>query len=236
MSREGKPFVTCAHLLQNEFILDGELYNHKYKDDFNAIVSMIKRENPSADDIAHAKKYAEMWVYDMPSHPGTFSERYTALMGALDKLGNPNLVLVPTYEIFSESELEEYHKDFRSQGYEGTILRMDAKYENKRTKNLIKYKDWIDEEFEIVGYEEGEGGRAGTIGKFILKHDVDPNQTFSCNVKGDFEYLEKIWMNRECYIGKSATVQYANRTPKKKNGGNVPRHGYVIKIDRESYE
>lgn len=237
-SRDGKPFVTCPHLVQDVFILDGELYNHEFKEDFNAIASMIKGSKPTPEDLEHTKKMAQMWVYDMPSCEGTFSQRYRQLEHLLTKMNtNPGLILVPTYEVKSEKELKEYHKKFLKEGYEGTMIRLDKVYENKRTKSLIKYKDWIDEEFVIVDAVEGEGGRTGTIGKFILQHDINPDQTFSCNVKGNFKYLTEIWQNRDMYIGKEATVQYKNRTPTKRDGkGNVPRHGYVIKIDRKSYE
>lgn len=240
-SRNGKPFVTCPHLLiDGDVILDGELYNHEFKADFNAIVSMIKQPKASAEDLAHAKKWAQMWVYDMPSHPGTFFERYKALRKWFEEralsTGLNGLVLVPTFEVFNEEDFLEKAKEFRDIGYEGAILRLDELYENKRTKSLLKYKDFIDEEFEILGYEEGKGGRKGTIGKFILKHDKDPKRTFKSNVKGDLEYLKQVWNKRDTYIGKSATVEYFNRTPAKEGKGDVPRHGYVIKIDRESYE
>lgn len=241
-SREGKPFVTCPHLLQDKMILDGELYNHQFKDDFNAIVSMIKQQKPTEDDIAYARKWAQMWVYDAPGVKGNFEKRYEALKKFFDENKNEPFmrafILVPTYEVKNEEELKEYHEKFKKLGYEGTILRVsDKNYENKRTRQLLKYKDFIDEEFLIVGHIEGKGGRKGTIGKFILQHDKDSGKTFKANVKGKFSYLKEVWKNRDSYIGKQATVQYFNRTPLKKDGsGDIPRFGYVIKLDRKSYE
>ena len=240
-SREGKHFVTCPHLLQDIMILDGELYNHKFKNDFNAIVSMIKQQKPTDEDIAHAKKYAQMWVYDAPGVKGDFETRYKALQKFFNECKEPfmkGFVLVPTFEVKNEEELKEYHEKFKALGYEGTILRVsENEYENSRTRQLIKYKDFIDEEFLIVGSIEGKGGRKGTIGKFILQHDKNPEQTFKCNVKGNHDYLRQVWKDREKFVGKQATVQYFNRTPLKKDGtGNVPRFGYIIKLDRKSYE
>lgn len=240
-SREGKHFVTCPHLLQDVMILDGELYNHKFKNDFNAIVSMIKQQKPTDEDIAHAKKYAQMWVYDAPGVKGDFETRYKALQKFFNECKEPfmkGFVLVPTFEVKNEEELKEYHEKFKALGYEGTILRVsENEYENSRTRQLIKYKDFIDEEFLIVGSIEGKGGRKGTIGKFILQHDKNPEQTFKCNVKGNHDYLRQVWKDREKFVGKQATVQYFNRTPLKKDGtGNVPRFGYIIKLDRKSYE
>jgi ATP-dependent DNA ligase len=235
MSREGKPFVTCPHLYQNNAILDGELYNHKFRNDFNSIVSMIKGGDTSPENLEYTKKFAQMWVYDIPG-PENFSERYQKLENFF--IDNPihGFVLVPTKEIHSEAELIAAHKEYLAQGYEGTILRLDKPYENNRTRSLLKYKDFIDEEFEIVGYEEGKGGRTGTIGKFILRHDKDKDKTFKSNVKGNFDYLRQIWAERESYIGKSATVEYFHRTPLKGKKGDVPRFGTIIKIARETYE
>jgi hypothetical protein len=40
-----------------------------------------------------------------------------------------------------------------------------------------------------------------------------------------------MWKQKDQLIGKTATVKYFNLTP-----DGVPRFGYVVKIDRESYE
>ena len=97
--------------------------------------------------------------------------------------------------------------------------------------HFLKKKDFVDEEFTIVGAEEGEGGRAGTIGYFIMAHDKIKDKTFKSNVKGDFEYLAEVWKDRKKYIGTKATVKYFNRTP-----DDVPRFPFVIKLNREEYE
>lgn len=247
MSRNGKPYVACPHLLLNESseeILDGELYTHEYKNDFNKIVSLCKKQKPTNEELAESAEKVEFWAYDFPSHPGKFSERYDALHKWINKHGNGKIVCVPTTEVFSEDEIKALHAQFLAEGFEGTIVRIDAPYENKRTKNLLKFKDFIDEEFEIVGAAEGEGGRAGTIGYFWMRldkskpYDIDKEvNVFKSNIKGNFDYLKKIWSAKDTYVGKSATVKYFQRTPSKPDGtGNVPRFPYIVKIDRESYE
>lgn len=239
-SRNGKPYVACPHLYQTGVTLDGELYSHEYHDDFNKIVSLCKKQKPTDEDIKESADKVEMWVYDFPSISGPFSKRYEALKGwfKINKFDEKSkFKLVPTYEVKSWEEIKSYHEKFLSEGYEGTIIRLDlGDYENKRSKQLLKYKDFIDEEFKIIGYEEGTGGRTGTIGFFVLQHDKNPEQTFKSNVKGDFEYLKEVWKDRDFYIGATATVKYFQRTPKTEDGGDVPRFPYVIKLKRESYE
>ena len=128
--------------------------------------------------------------------------------------------------------MDEYHEKFLEDGYEGSILRLDlGEYENKRSKQLLKKKDFIDEEFKIIDAEEGEGGRAGTIGFFIMQHDKNKDKTFKSNVKGDFDYLKDVWKNHKNYIGTMATVKYFNRTP-----DDIPRFPYIIKLNRNEYE
>ena len=248
MSRNGKPYLASPHILHDSLvILDGELYNHDLKEDFNKIVSLCKKQKPTDEEIEESKKMVQYWVYDFPQYAHRdFSERYKKLGEFVRDLGNPAIVLVETYEVKSEQEIKDYHAHFIGQGYEGTIVRIDAPYENKRSKNLLKFKDFIDEEFEIIGYAEGEGGRVGTIGKFWCWLDktkpyvIDDNNPINCfrsNVKGNFDYLREIWNERDSYIGKTATVKYFNRTPKQEDGtGDVPRFPYIIKINRESYE
>lgn len=230
MSRKGKPYVTCPHLYQDETILDGELYNHEYHDDFNKIISLCKKQKPSAEDLEESKNKVQFWIYDYPAKKGTFSERYDELKSVVDKLDNPAYKLVPTQEIKSEDELIHCHAQNIAMGFEGTIVRLDNKeYENKRSKSLLKYKDFIDEEFKIIGAEEGEGGRTGTIGYFIV--DLGDGKTCKSNVKGDFDYLKEVWKDREKYIGTMATIKYFNKTP----DGSL-RFPYIIKLNRAEYE
>lgn len=239
MSRNGKPFY-ASHLHHGEdILLDGELYNHTFKDDFNAITGLFKREPRNRTDAqaAECEEKGQMWVYDLPSEKGTFSERYEALKKWVEARKDKKFVLVPTFRVFSHKDVKTYHKKFMKEGYEGSIVRLDGPYEGKRSKNLLKFKDWQDAEFEIIGFTEGEGGRAGTIGNFTLAFpDGKGSKSFSSNVKGKFDFLTDVWENRESYVGKMATVEFQNYTPIKDGKGGVPRFPYIIKLNRQEYE
>jgi hypothetical protein len=54
---------------------------------------------------------------------------------------------------------------------------------------------------------------------------------FKSNVKGTWEEPAEMLKNKKQLIGKQATIKYFNLTP-----DGIPRFGYVINIDRESYE
>ena len=75
-SREGKEFVAAPHIQRAlepvfarypELVFDGEFYNHDFHDDFNAIVSAVKRTKPSEADLEVSAKLVQYHVYDLPS-------------------------------------------------------------------------------------------------------------------------------------------------------------------------
>lgn len=228
-SRNGKPY-NIPHLYQNKFTLDGELYNHEFHNDFNKIVSLCKKQTPDADELKEQEAKVQFWAYDFPAHHGPFSERYNELIKAIANSNLKGYKVVPTIPVKNQAEVDKYHEEFLSKGFEGSILRLDlGPYENKRSKQLLKKKDFIDEEFKIIGAVEGEGGRAGTIGYFII--DLGGGKNCKSNIKGDFDYLAQVWKDRKKYIGTMATVKYFNKTP-----DGALRFPYVIKLNREAYE
>jgi DNA ligase-1 len=109
------------------------------------------------------------------------------------------------------------------------MLRVDEKYENKRSKSLLKHKSFIDEEYTILDIEEGIGNKTGMVGSFVF--ESKNGKRFNSSPKFNWEECTAMWNDRANLIGKSATVKYFNLTP-----DGVPRFPYVIKIDRESYE
>lgn len=229
-SRNGKPYLTVDHLTQNDYLLDGELYSHDYKSDFNKIVSLCKKTKPTRDDIYECANIIEFWAYDFPECNKPFSERLKQLKIAVDKLGNDMIKVVPTYEVKNQKDIDKYHELFLSEGYEGSIIRIDlGKYENKRSKQLLKKKDFYDGEFTIVDFEEGKGGRAGTAGNVILR--LKDGRTFGAGLKFDKEYVTQLLLNKKKYIGKTATIKYFQETP-----DGIPRFGVATQIARETFE
>ena len=61
--------------------------------------------------------------------------------------------LVPTTFCYNQDELDELYSSYMTDGYEGQMIRLDEKYENKRSKYLLKRKEFITEEFEVVSME-----------------------------------------------------------------------------------
>lgn len=239
-TRTGKTWISAPHIqakLQKIFekypdiMFDGELYNHNLNEDFNKIISLIKKSKPTVEDLKESEELVQYWIYDLPSYPGTFSERNAELKRIFAE--NPDIfdssfVLVDTYKVTDKSEVQKYLEKFVSEGYEGAIVRLDAEYENKRSKNLLKVKQFQDEEYSIVRIEEGRGNLAGKAGRIVV--DVDGVEV-AAGLKFSHEEAQEIWESREQYVGKKATIKYFNKT----EDGSL-RFPKCIQIDRESYE
>jgi DNA ligase-1 len=120
---------------------------------------------------------------------------------------------VETNLILRMDDARVYHARNLADGYEGSMLRLDKPYQQKRSYNLQKFKDFQDAEALIVGYEEGKGKRENTLGKFLMQDD-DGNQ-FGCPPGKGYNYksLTNILNNIHDYIGQKATFTYFERTP-----------------------
>jgi len=234
-SRNGKKIISAPHIFESlkslfktnpDLILDGELYADKFANDFNAICSLVKKTKPTAEDLNASAKAIEYHIYDVPSVKADFSSR----LKYLNLLHLPLCCkMVTTHMAFNETEVGNFYEEYINKGYEGQMLRLDKPYENKRSKSLLKHKSFIDEEYTILGIEEGIGNKTGMVGSFIFESKT--GKRFNSSPKFNWEECQRMWNERESLIGKSATVKYFNLTP-----DGVPRFGYVIKIDRESYE
>lgn len=239
-SRNGKPIVSAPHIFNSlsnlfvdmpDLILDGELYADKFANDFNKIVSLVKRTKPTAEDLMDSEKQIEYHIYDLPSSNKNFIERAFDLGILFETRSELHSYckLVDTRKVESEDDVMEQYGLLVDAGYEGQILRLDANYENKRTKSLLKHKSFIDEEYTILDICEGEGNKSGQCGYMVFE-TVD-GKPFKSNVKCTWEEGALILKNKNNLIGKSATVKYFNLTP-----DGIPRFPYVINLAREDYE
>ena len=234
-TRNGKPIDSAPHIFealapifadQPDLIFDGELYADKFANDFNKICSLVKKTKPTKEDLQESANVIEYHIYDLPSHKGTFTERYAELMSI--QLSSC-CVIVETNLVDYEDDATLLYENYVSAGYEGQILRLDSKYENKRSKSLLKHKSFMDAEFTIKDVCEGEGNKMGMVGymMFVNKDGI----SFKSNVKANWELSQDMWKNRKSLIGKEATIKFFNYTP-----DGIPRFPYVVKINRGEYE
>ena len=218
-SRTGKQFKNVAHLeedLKDFFaafptaVLDGELYNHDLKHDFEKIISLVRKQKTTEDDRSEAANLVQYHVYDTIWPDVTYEDRYNWLRTNLPIAKTMTLIANTTVDSMAEAKM--LHDIHLAQGYEGSMLRTNSLYEQKRSYNLQKFKDFHDTEATIVGYEAGKGKFTGLIGKFFMQDD-DGNK-FGCPIGKGYNFADRkvILDNIHDYIGQRATFTYFQRT------------------------
>jgi len=222
-SRTGKQFMNVYHIEQQlktffaanpNAVLDGELYNHELKDDFEKIISLVRKTKPTEEHRQEAAELVQYNVYDVPSMTiAGYSSRLSYLTSQVYSKVTWPVMHVETKVVLDYDEALSYHKYCLKQGYEGSIYRsMDGKYKGTRSWDLMKFKDFDDAEATIVGYEIGKGKRTGTLGKFIMQDDE--GVVFGCPPGKGYYYNDLAAMldNISDFIGQRATFTYFQRT------------------------
>lgn len=228
-SRTRKPIKSMPHIVQEleaafenrDIILDGELYNHQMKSDFEKIVSLVRQEEPAKDQSYMIVQYH---VYDLVND-GVFAERMEEIDTIFANFDFYALKKVPTEPVNVENDIMIYFEQFREQGYEGAMLRNEfSKYVNKRSYDLQKVKEFDDDEFDIIGIEEGRGKLAGHVGAFVCR--TKDGKEFKAKAKGDTSKLADYFKRESLWAGKRLTVQYQGLTGKE----GVPRFPVGLRI------
>jgi len=218
-SRTGKEWLNINHILQSlkpffqanpNVILDGELYNHALRDDFEKIISCVRKTKPTANDRAESRKLVQFHCYDIVDERLDFEQRYTWLAQHLQPVIYGIRVVKTIFSITDQYQAHAYHDVNLKDGYEGSILRLNDTYQCKRSHSLRKFKDFHDAEAVITDWVEGKGKRKGTIGKFMAI-DADGN-TFGMPVMDNFKKLQTMFKEMQGWVGKEATFTYFERT------------------------
>jgi DNA ligase-1 len=214
-SRTGKEWKNIEHILFNlrpwfalnpNVILDGELYNHDLKDDFETIISLVRRQKPDDIDMLESADLVQFHCYDIIDETKTFEERNRFIAQNVPR--NHCIHHVKTQAVATESLAKVVHQQNLDNGYEGSILRTNDVYQCKRSHSLRKFKDFHDTEATIIGFVEGKGKRLGTLGKFIMR-DADGVE-FGCPPGKGYNYkdLKALLHRAQWYVDHKATATF----------------------------
>ena len=198
-TRGGKPINSCPHIWESvkhiikdnpNVVLDGELYNHELKADFQKIISLVRKVKCRPEEIAESAELVEYHIYDMFDHSDedmVFTDRSQWLA---DNVAGNKIVLVKTTKCNNTAKIDKMYGTYTQAGFEGQMVRQNNKYECKRSKGLLKRKEFITDEFDVVGVEEGQGAWTGYAKKFTLK--LPDGRTFSSGVRGSQAQLKAL--------------------------------------------
>ncbi len=233
-TREGQPILGAPHvhgdmaaLFQRypDLIVDGELYNHELKDDFNSIVSLVRRKEPDPEHIARSRELVQYHVYDLPSSADVFRQRLDQLNDAVAACSRDVVQLVETHAVSEPDHYDALHGNWLEAGYEGSMWRADAQYEQKRSKTLLKRKEFQDAEYECLEIVEGTGNWAGLAKSVICR--LPDGRTFGAGIKGSQQRAAELLSETHRVV----TVQFFHLTP-----DGIPRFPVVTKFWGEARE
>ena len=222
-SRADNQFMNVQHIEQAlkpffaknpTAVLDGELYNHGLKDDFEKIISLVKKRKPTKDDRVEAAELVEYHIYDVASMKiANYTTRLSYINSISNFQWNHILRRVDTKVALDFDDALKMHNKNLKLGYEGSIYRsFEGKYKGTRSWDLMKFKDFHDAEATIIDFVAGKGKREGTLGKFIMQDDEGVE--FGCPPGKGYNYdaLAEMLENAAQYVGQLATFTYFERT------------------------
>ena len=232
-SRNGKAMSAHLTAIRAEIdslpagtILDGELYADKEHLSFQEIVGLAKKGTLKAGD---AEKIGHMYlcVYDVIMD-GTNKDRKKWLDALFASHAFKHLRLLPTAVCNSEADAKYLHSEYVAEGYEGLILRnVKGLYKlAHRSKDLQKYKEFLDEEFAIVGFKEGDGVEKGCV---IWTCTTAEGAQFDCRPRGTREERTALFRRGTDFVGKPLTVRFQEWSDDK-----IPR--FPVGITIRNYE
>lgn len=228
-SRQNKEFVGLTHireeLLKEMFdgeSWDGELFNPQLT--FQQLVKLVKKDQPESIRVQYH-------IYDKIDDD-TFEMRTCRFVpGEEDKeIFEDRLYLigVTTLSVKSHEQVMQQHKVFIADGYEGSILRVgDCMYKaGDRSSQLLKVKDWITEEFEIIDVLADVHETQG-----IFECKTKTGGIFKARAKGEDSEREYYLQHPDEFIGKLLTVEFFEWST-----SEVPLPRFPVGITIRDYE
>jgi len=144
--------------------MDGELWAGRGR--FEEAMSTVRQLTP--DDAAWRR--IRFMVFDLPAHPGVFTERIEAYGRLVRSIDQAWVQAVPQERVGSHAELMVRLDRMVRDGGEGLMLhRGDAPYRAVRNDDLLKVKAHEDAEARVIGHVPGKGRHAGRMGALLVQ-------------------------------------------------------------------
>ncbi len=197
--------------------LDGEVYAHGQT--LQRISSWVKKPKPESINLVYN-------LYDIMLDV-CYEARLRSLRRIVTQITSEKVRLTQTDTLYDDSELDELHAKYIGLGFEGTIVRHGQHpYEDgKRSKSLLKKKDFQDAEFEIIGIQRGKRNERHDLEVGIYECKTKDGKTFTVTAPGDMYEKNQHALAGSSNIGKQLTVKFFNYTP-----DGLPFHPVALRV------
>jgi DNA ligase-1 len=233
-SRTGGFYATMGHItngltqffeIHPTAVLDGELYTNIYP--FEELCGIIKRTTKLSDADLEKLRFVHFHIYDVVLPKSPYTDRYAFIVQNAHLFPPSSFEIVKTEEVTNVTEFKQKFTEYIQEGYEGIMLRnKKGLYVNNRSHDLQKYKEFEEDEFVIVGFEEARGRDAGSV---IWICATKTGEKFDCRPIGSLEHRSELFRNASTHIGKMLTVKFQelseNGIPRFPSGKAI-REGY----------
>ena len=228
-SRTGKEFTTLENLKPDILecfapgtVLDGEvcLVNEQGLEDFIAVVSEIKRKDHT---IAQPKYYLFDYMsaedFNRGQTDSLLSERLGGLQNAVGGIYGALSVLEQVR--YTQQELDNMRASVAKYGWEGVMARKDVPYKAGRSSDLLKIKEFHDDEYTVVGAEVGCMDIQGVRRTDLLLSVHILHKGYEVSVGSGFSLAQRrLWgSDTSLIVGKTITVKYFEES--KNAGGGI---------------
>ena len=205
-------------------VFDGELciVDKNGKEDFASVMKQIRKQviNPRfcIFDMLRPEEF------NSGESTASFKRRYENLEFFRGK--DPAIKILEQLEMTDESFCKMVKKS-DEEGWEGLMVKRNTKYKSGRSKDLLKYKEFHDEEFLVTKVLTGpfrciskKTGLEETIETMVAVvinfHETQVGSGFSLSER------KKFYKNPKLIRGKSITVQYFEKTPANVSKSGLP--------------
>ena len=166
ITRSGRVINAPSAFIQGwpEVELDGELWAGRGR--FEQASATVRRHHGQDGDWQALR----FMVFDLPGHPGSFSDRWQALQGLAQAFASPTWGLVVQTRLAHNDALQAQLARVVAEGGEGLMLHHGAgHYRSGRSTHLLKLTLQDDAEAQVLGYEPGQGALSGLVGALRVK-------------------------------------------------------------------
>lgn len=237
-SRSGKEYTTLSNLKQpvlnvmkgkhGQWCLDGEccIIKENGEDDFQGVMKQIRRKNYTIPDPHYCIfDMVPKSVADGIDRGDLFHDRYAA-MQKLPK--DSHIQLLEQELVTDEKVFAKWRQKVIDGNWEGFMFRKDTYFTKGRSKDLLKYKPYTDDEYVVKDIIVGKQTWSGPDGHheedgvtaLIIEHkgcDVRVGTGLSMEQRIDW------FAHPEHVIGKTVTIKYLEET-QDQNGKWSLRH------------